>query len=109
TRAPLPPATRESEPRREQTLTATRPAPERGAPAAGAPAPSAAKKRDPYFDNVKYLAIVLVAVAHAWEPVMDGSRATRALYMVVYTFHMPAFILISGYFSRTFDMSAPKV
>lgn len=109
TRAPLPPATRESEPRRERTLTATRPAPERGAPAAGAPAPSAAKKRDPYFDNVKYLAIVLVAVAHAWEPVMDGSRATRALYMVVYTFHMPAFILISGYFSRTFDMSAPKV
>ncbi|CAM5718417.1 acyltransferase family protein [Streptomyces californicus] len=52
---------------------------------------------------------MLVAVAHAWEPVMDGSRATRALYMLVYTFHMPAFILISGYFSRTFDMSAPKV
>ncbi len=58
---------------------------------------------------MKYLAIVLVAVAHAWEPVMDGSRATRALYMIVYAFHMPAFILISGYFSRTFDMSAPKV
>ncbi|MGW7368081.1 acyltransferase family protein [Streptomyces sp. NPDC054841] len=60
------------------------------------------KRRDPYFDNAKYLAIVLVAVAHAWEPVMDGSRATRALYMFVYTFHMPAFIIISGYFSRSF-------
>lgn len=59
-------------------------------------------KRDAYFDNAKYLAIVLVAVAHAWEPVMDGSRATRALYMLVYTFHMPAFILISGYFSRSY-------
>ncbi|MFJ8647213.1 acyltransferase family protein [Streptomyces sp. NPDC093546] len=58
--------------------------------------------RDPWFDNAKYLAIVLVAVAHAWEPVMEGSRATRALYMLVYTFHMPAFILISGYFSRSF-------
>ncbi|MFJ7188338.1 MULTISPECIES: acyltransferase family protein [Streptomyces] len=101
TRAPLPPATPESEPRREQTPKATAPA--------SAPASAAAGKRDPYFDNVKYLAIVLVAVAHAWEPVMDGSRATRALYMIVYTFHMPAFILISGYFSRTFDMSAPKV
>ena len=33
---------------------------------------------------------------------MDGSRATRALYMLVYTFHMPAFILISGYFSRSY-------
>ncbi|MEU0159978.1 acyltransferase family protein [Streptomyces sp. NPDC006261] len=104
TRAPLPPATRESEPRREQALTPTA-----AAPAPAQAPPTAAKRRDPYFDNVKYLAIVLVAVAHAWEPVMDGSRATRALYMIVYTFHMPAFILISGYFSRTFDMSAPKV
>ncbi|MFJ1590052.1 acyltransferase family protein [Kitasatospora albolonga] len=105
TRAPLPPATREPEPRREQPPTATAVAPA----AAPGPPPATAKKRDPYFDNVKYLAIVLVAVAHAWEPVMDGSRATRALYMVVYAFHMPAFILISGYFSRSFDMSAPKV
>ncbi|MFE1576643.1 acyltransferase family protein [Streptomyces fradiae] len=59
-------------------------------------------QRDPFFDNAKYLAIVLVAVGHAWEPVMEGSRATRALYMVVYAFHMPAFVMISGYFSRTF-------
>lgn len=104
TRAPLPPATREPEPRREQT-----PTPTNAAPARTEAPPKAAKRRDPYFDNVKYLAIVLVAVAHAWEPVMDGSRVTRALYMIVYTFHMPAFILISGYFSRTFDLSAPKV
>jgi fucose 4-O-acetylase-like acetyltransferase len=74
-------------------------------PAAAAPT----KKRDAYFDNVKYLAIVLVAVAHAWEPVMDDSRTVRALYMVAYTFHMPAFIIVSGYFSRSFDMSAAKV
>ncbi|MGC4906634.1 acyltransferase family protein [Streptomyces cyaneofuscatus] len=108
TRAPLPPATRESEPRREQTPTPTT-TPTNAAPARTEAPAKAAKRRDPYFDNVKYLAIVLVAVAHAWEPVMDGSRAARALYMIVYTFHMPAFILISGYFSRTFDMSSPKV
>ncbi|MCX5412599.1 acyltransferase family protein [Streptomyces sp. NBC_00059] len=113
-RAPITPESRESEPRHEQTPTAagaTATAANRATKAApartGAPAP--AKRRDAYFDNVKYLAIVLVAVAHAWEPVMDGSRTTRALYMVVYTFHMPAFILVSGYFSRSFDMSAPKV
>ncbi|MCD9900771.1 acyltransferase family protein [Streptomyces sp. MT29] len=104
TRAPLPPATREPEPRRERT-----PTPTNATPGRTEVPPKAAKRRDPYFDNVKYLAIVLVAVAHAWEPVMDGSRATRALYMIVYTFHMPAFILISGYFSRTFDMSSPRV
>ncbi|MFG3407180.1 acyltransferase family protein [Streptomyces sp. NPDC048142] len=108
-RAPLPPATREPGHERTPTTTAPRPAPEPGAPGSAALEPAAARERDPYFDNVKYLAIVLVAVAHAWEPVMDGSRATRALYMIVYTFHMPAFILISGYFSRSFDMTPPKV
>ena len=87
----------------QENLTATAVAP---AASGLKSAPQAAPKatgRDAYFDNAKYLAIVLVAVAHAWEPVMDGSRATRALYMVIYTFHMPAFILISGYFSRSYQ------
>ncbi|MFD7442127.1 acyltransferase family protein [Streptomyces sp. NPDC059909] len=104
----LPEASREPEPVPTTAATAE---PASTAPAAPEPAarpaePSAAPRsgrRDPYFDNAKYLAIVLVAVAHAWEPVMDGSRATRALYMLVYTFHMPAFIVISGYFSRSFE------
>ncbi|MFJ9028863.1 hypothetical protein ACIRQP_10120 [Streptomyces sp. NPDC102274] len=30
------------------------------------------------------------------------SRATRALHLLVHAFHMPAFILISGCFSRSF-------
>ncbi|MET9648960.1 MULTISPECIES: acyltransferase family protein [unclassified Streptomyces] len=64
--------------------------------------PPPAARREAYFDNVKYLAIVLVAVGHAWEPLLGGSRATQALYMIVYTFHMPAFILVSGYFSKSF-------
>ncbi|MFI1012961.1 acyltransferase family protein [Streptomyces sp. NPDC020965] len=59
--------------------------------------------RDAWFDNAKYLAIVLVAIGHAWEPVMDGSQTTRALYLLVYTFHMPAFIIVSGYFSRSYS------
>nr|WP_311669276.1 acyltransferase family protein [Streptomyces sp. DSM 44915] len=58
--------------------------------------------RDPFFDNAKYLAIVLVAVGHAWAPLRDDSRTVAALYNFVYTFHMPAFILLAGYFSRNF-------
>ncbi|MCF6526241.1 acyltransferase family protein [Streptomyces sp. JJ36] len=65
--------------------------------------------RDPFFDNAKYLAIVLVAAAHAWEPFRDGSRAATALYLFVYTFHMPAFIVVSGYFSRDFDLGPRRV
>ncbi|MFF3637120.1 acyltransferase family protein [Streptomyces sp. NPDC002250] len=64
-------------------------------------------RRDAFFDNAKYLAIVLVAMGHAWEPLRSGSRAVSALYMFVYAFHMPAFIVISGYFSRTFE-ATPK-
>ncbi|NBM20002.1 acyltransferase family protein [Streptomyces sp. GC420] len=70
---------------------------------AARPAPPAPASRDPFFDNAKYLAIVLVALGHAWEPLTDHSRTAEALYMVVYAFHMPAFVLVSGYFSRGFD------
>ncbi|WP_329038903.1 acyltransferase family protein [Streptomyces sp. NBC_00178] len=65
--------------------------------------------RDPYFDNAKYLAIVLVAMGHAWEPLPGSGRLVETLYTVVYTFHMPVFILIAGYFSRGFDLRADRV
>ena len=68
-----------------------------------------AKPRDAFFDNAKYLAIVLVAMGHSWEPLRDGSRAAAALYITVYAFHMPAFIIISGYFSRSFDMRKDRL
>jgi fucose 4-O-acetylase-like acetyltransferase len=65
--------------------------------------------RDAFFDNAKYLAIVLVAMGHAWEPLKDDSRFLEGAYMFVYAFHMPAFIIVSGYFSRSFDMRPERV
>jgi fucose 4-O-acetylase-like acetyltransferase len=82
-------------------LTPVTPVPEREV----SPPAGQAKERDAYFDNAKYLAIVLVAVGHAWEPLRDGSRTVTALYTLVYAFHMPAFIVVSGYFSRGFTAS----
>lgn len=106
-RAPLPPAQPPADgvpsprsPRNGQTPRAA------GVSAAEA---NPAKQRDAFFDNAKYLAIVFVAMGHAWEPLTDRSRTAEALYMVVYTFHMPAFILISGYFSRSFDMRPDRL
>lgn len=64
------------------------------------PSPSPTRK-DPYFSNAKLTLIVLVACGHAWAPLMD-SDAVRAAYLVLYDLHMPAFILISGYLSRSF-------
>ncbi|MEU3288466.1 acyltransferase family protein [Streptomyces longwoodensis] len=74
--------------------------------AASSPIPSPRPPRpgrDAFFDNAKYLAIVLVAVAHSWEPLKGDSRTLQAAYMFVYAFHMPAFIVVSGFFSRSFD------
>ncbi|MCF4138322.1 acyltransferase family protein [Streptomyces sp. Tue 6430] len=67
------------------------------------------KQRDAFFDNAKYLAIVLVAVGHSWEPLKGDSRVLQAAYQFVYAFHMPAFILVSGYFSRNFDGSPARL
>nr|WP_202554993.1 acyltransferase family protein [Streptomyces sp. SID4950] len=55
------------------------------------------------------MAIVLVAMGHSWEPLKGESRVLEALYTVVYAFHMPAFIIISGYFSRSFDMRPDRL
>ncbi|MFV8183494.1 MULTISPECIES: acyltransferase family protein [Streptomyces] len=71
--------------------------------------PQRGKQRDAFFDNAKYLAIVLVAMGHSWEPLKGDSRILEGVYTVVYTFHMPAFIIISGYFSRSFDMRPDRL
>ncbi|MFJ9244521.1 acyltransferase family protein [Streptomyces sp. NPDC101776] len=75
----------------------------------GAAEPAPVKQRDPFFDNAKYLAIVLVAIGHSWEPLRSGSRSVTALYTLVYAVHMPAFIVISGYFSRSFRATPSQI
>lgn len=84
-------------------------------PASGVPGPRSAqgpqsgKQRDAFFDNAKYLAIALVAIGHAWEPLKGDSRVLEGAYNVVYAFHMPAFIIISGFFSRGFDLRPSRL
>lgn len=82
-------------------------------PRGSAPAPSPASGRtepgpgprakDPYFSNAKFGLIVLVVVGHSWGPLFGDSETVRAFYMTLYAFHMPAFILLCGYFSRSFS------
>ncbi|WP_018654669.1 acyltransferase family protein [Actinomadura flavalba] len=69
------------------------------------PTTSAIKLRDPYFDNAKFLAVTLVVIGHAWEPLRyagAGGRTLEAAHLLVYAFHLPVFSLICGYFSRGF-------
>ncbi|WP_121661101.1 acyltransferase family protein [Metabacillus litoralis] len=60
------------------------------------------KNRVSYFDNAKFLLIFLVVFGHVIRPFIDESPIMMTIYKFVYTFHMPAFILISGYFAKGF-------
>lgn len=65
--------------------------------------------RDAFFDNAKFFAILLVVVGHAVNEMRPDSRLVSAAYLWVYTFHMPAFIVIAGYFSKSFDPTRRRV
>ncbi|GAA2889124.1 hypothetical protein GCM10010517_53230 [Streptosporangium fragile] len=71
-------------------------------------APPARKKREPYLDNVKFLLIALVVGGHSLVPTLEAHSA-KATYIFVYMFHMPAFVLISGYLGRNFWNSNAKI
>src|SRR5690349_20467728 len=69
-----------------------------------APAP-AVQERDSYLDNAKFLAVALVVIGHAWEPLRSvavGGRLLGAGQSFIYAFHLPVFIVMCGYFSRGF-------
>jgi len=59
------------------------------------------KKRDAYFDNLKFLLIALVVIGHTIEP-MISSGNTKFLYLLIYLFHMPLFSFVTGYFSKKY-------
>ena len=50
------------------------------------------------FDNIKFLLIVLVVFALFIETIDSGKLSE--LYLVIYTLHMPAFIFLTGFFSK---------
>jgi len=58
------------------------------------------KKRMPFWDNARFACIVLVVLGHATQRLTTDSDIALALYLAVYAFHMPAFAIISGYFSK---------
>lgn len=59
-------------------------------------------KRDPYFDNLKFLLIMLVVVGHAVQPLISSISSAKLLYLAIYSFHMPLFAFVSGYFAKDF-------
>lgn len=57
-------------------------------------------KRIEYLDSLKFILIVLVVFGHVMEHDLYPSQLRRSIYSFIYCFHMPLFVIISGYFSR---------
>ena len=55
-------------------------------------------KRDYYFDNLKAVLIFLVILGHFLLPIETGPLCILKRW--IYSFHMPLFIFVSGYFSK---------
>src|SRR5690625_3778578 len=56
--------------------------------------------RNPYFDNAKVVLIFLVVFGHMIQPFIGDSHGMNTLYMWMYTFSMPAFIFLAGFFAK---------
>jgi fucose 4-O-acetylase-like acetyltransferase len=89
-------STASTTPTRPGVLPAPRPR-----PVGARPAPS---PRDPWFDNAKMLLVTLVVVGHAWTLLPDTVFNDR-LYDWLYLWHMPAFVMVTGYLSKRFTYS----
>ena len=60
------------------------------------------------YDNIKFLAILLVVIGHAINFLTEtdnGNMLEKSLFLTIYSIHMPLFIFISGLFLRPMDKS----
>lgn len=57
--------------------------------------------REYYLDAVKAIAIVLTVLGHCIQWTLDESFGEDKLELFIYSFHMPLFMIISGYFFQS--------
>ncbi|WP_430611172.1 acyltransferase family protein [Enterococcus sp. DIV0876] len=57
-------------------------------------------QRTAYFDNAKFLLMILVVFSHLLQSFIGDRKFYHDLYYFIFTFHMPAFVFISGYFAK---------
>lgn len=64
--------------------------------------------RDPWLDNAKMALVLLVVVGHSWDLLpLDGWIGHAKDFL--YVWHMPAFVLVTGYLSRSFSYRPDRV
>lgn len=66
------------------------------------------KQRDPWFDNAKMTLVTLIVIGHAWT-LLPKNTTTDWLYDFLYSWHVPAFVIITGYLSRSFTWERARL
>jgi fucose 4-O-acetylase-like acetyltransferase len=67
-----------------------------------------AKVRDPWFDNAKMALVTLVVVGHSWT-LLPHNVVNDQAYDFLYYWHVPAFVFVTGYLSRSFTWSSARL
>ena len=57
-------------------------------------------RRVPLWDTARFLAIVLVVAGHALQRLTSELDSALAVYLVIYSFHIPLLVLVSGHFGK---------
>jgi len=68
-----------------------------------------AKLRDPWFDNAKMTLVVLVVIGHSWTLLPSDHLLDSWTYDFLYAWHIPAFVIVTGYLSRSFEYTGKRM
>lgn len=53
-----------------------------------------------FFLNLRFMLIITVFIGNAIEPLIGSMNSLHNLYMWIFSFHMPLFVLVTGYFAK---------
>jgi fucose 4-O-acetylase-like acetyltransferase len=67
------------------------------------------RERVPFWDNARFVCITLVVAGHLVLRLTASSDSALVTYLFIYSFHMPAFAVISGYFSKSGPPTAAQL
>lgn len=76
---------------------------------ASAPVAATCRRRVPVWDNARFACVTLVVIGHGIQRLTGDSDAALGVYLFIYAFHMPAFAIISGYFSKASPPSSRQM
>ena len=66
------------------------------------------KERNLKLDNAKGILITLVVIGHMLLPIQGTTRGVTNFFYMIYAFHMPAFVFISGLLAQSIYIRVPK-